>query len=78
MIPFEYDYVISAPLDSEFLHDVARHEAVAMFGAQGQRWMIWIADRAVILGFADQIDWMNFCARWHSVVEQLLAEGSLT
>jgi hypothetical protein len=78
MIPFEYDYVLSAPSDTEFLHDVARHEAVAMFGKPGQRWMIWIADQAVILGFTKQMDCTNFRARWHSVVEQLYAEGSLT
>jgi hypothetical protein len=77
MIDFEHIYIIAAERDTDLLHDVARHEARAMFSGQGSRWMIWIAPDAVILGFNQQADWSKFAAHWSLVFQQLVDEGSL-
>jgi hypothetical protein len=77
MIEYEYTYIIAAERDTEFQHDVVRHEARAMFSGQGSRWMIWIAPDAVILRFVHQADWMNFAAHWSLVFQQLVDDGSL-
>lgn len=77
LFDYEYIHIIPAERDTEFLHDVARHEASAMFGERGPKWMVWIADDAVILGFAHRKDWAKFAKHWSLLFLQLIDEGSL-